>query len=155
MVYLSDLKAFDSFPEQIRCKNGGGLSLAVLKNMLHDAISEYGVPFDIREDQVQSGGLFNKKYEECLCIVNSEHEADYFKYCIRLQKTGTMAFVYVNYFGTSVLTGKKNQDEDRKNSGSLAKMALGAIFKVDQQAYDAEYNYYTIIEDALKEVLGV
>ena len=66
-----------------------------------------------------------------------------------------MAFVYVNYFGTSVLTGKKNQDEDRKNSGSLAKMALGAIFKVDQQAYDAEYNYYTIIEDALREVLGV
>lgn len=155
MVYLDGLKVFDDFPEQIRIKNGGTLSLADLKNALSAAISEYGVPVEIQEDQVQSGGIFNKKYEDCLCIINTEHESDYFKYCIRMQKTGTMAFVYVNYYGQSTLTGKKNQEEDRKNSGSLAKMALGAIFKVDQQAFDAEYNYYAVIFDALREVLGM
>lgn len=155
MVYLNYLKAFDDFPEQIRLKNVGNLTLSGLKDALEEKIGEYGIRVQVSFDQVQSGGLLKKQYEDCICIVNPEHQTDYFKFCIRLQKTGTMGFVYVNYYGESKLTGQKNQEESRKNSGSLAKMALGAIFKADQQALDAEYNYYTVIQDALRELLGI
>lgn len=155
MVSTGNLRVFEDFPEKIRIKNAAELSLSMIQSSLTDSLSEYGVPFSIRADQVQSGGLFNKQYEDCLCIVNPQHETDYFKFCIRLQKTGTMAFVYVNYYGESRLTGQKNQEDARRNSGSLAKMALGAIFKADQQALDAEYNYYEIVQDALRELFGI
>lgn len=155
MVYEDALKVMNDLAENVRIKDGAGLTLEVLEKAIKNELKDYGLPVMITHDQVQSGGFFNRKYENCLCIVNTQHESDYFKYCIRLSKTGNVAFIRTHYFGESKLTYKKNVEEERRNSGSLARMALGAIFKADSQALDAEYQYYDIVNSALCEVYGV
>lgn len=157
MLKLDNLQPIEDFglPQRISLKGAAGLTLEGIQQQLEECIAEYGVPCTFFMEQVQSGGLFHKTYEDCLCLSHPEHSNDYFKYCFRLSTTGNVAFITLNYFGSSTLTGKKNQELDRKNSNSLSKMALGAIFKTDQQAYEAEYNYYDLINSAIRDCFGI
>ncbi|MBQ9535079.1 MAG: hypothetical protein IJU78_04485 [Clostridia bacterium] len=155
MIKLSELKEIDNFPGRVKIKNAASLTLNTVKAALAQSLSEYGVPYTLQFDEVESGGLFSKSREQCLCIINPQHVTDYFKYCIRISVTGNVAFATINYYGQSSLTGKKNLEAERKNSGSLGRMALSAIFKTDNSAFEAEYQYYDVVDEAIKETFGV
>lgn len=113
---------------------------------------DYGLPLRVERDQLKSGNLFHSTVEECLTITNAEHVTDYLKYCLVLQKQGKMAYISTYTYGQSVLSGKAYQAEQRK--GSLGGMLLNAISGVDQAAYDAEGQYYDMLNQLLDEVLG-
>ncbi len=112
----------------------------------------YGLPVSIVKDQLKSGGLLSSTIEDCLVITNTEHPTDYFKYCITLKKQGKIATIRLNYYGSSVLTGKMNKADERKRSGSLSGMLLNAISGPNEAAYQEEYGYYDMIENIFREI---
>lgn len=148
MLKLDYLKEVDAFPGRVSIKKGGHLTLDHIEQILKENLDEYGIPYELTRDEVQSGSIFSRAYEDCLCINHPEHRNDYFGYCIRLSVTGNVAFVTINYYGQSELTGKKRTEEGRKSRGNI----LGYIIKTDQQAFDAEYQYYSIVESAIQEI---
>lgn len=134
-------------------ENAQILSVEVAKKLLEDVNEEkYGLPITVMIDQVKSGGLFNSSVEDCVIIRNNEHSSDYFSYCLTIQKQGKMAYLSVYYYGMSTLTAKRRQSEERK--GSLGGMLMNAISGVDQAAYDAEYQYYDMLDALIDETLG-
>ena len=134
-------------------ENAQILSVEVAKKLLEDVNEEkYGLPITVMIDQVKSGGLFNSSVEDCVIIRNIEHSSDYFSYCLTIQKQGKMAYLSVYYYGMSTLTAKRRQSEERK--GSLGGMLMNAISGVDQEAYDAEYQYYDMLDALIDETLG-
>ncbi|MBR7081235.1 MAG: hypothetical protein IKI49_00780 [Oscillospiraceae bacterium] len=157
MIRIENLKEVENFPGRVRFKLDDAASgtLDAVSEALSQSLDEYGIPYTLQFDEVESGGLFSKQRERCLCIINPQHVADYFKYCIRMSVTGNVAFATINYYGQSALTGKKNLEEDRKKSGSLGRMALGAIFKTDNSAFEAEYQYYDVVDEAIKDTFGI
>lgn len=108
---------------------------------------EYGLPIRFYFDQIKSGGLFNSSVEKCLILENEVHPTDYFKYCITIRKQGRLTMVMMNYYGSSRLTGKANQTEERRRSGTLGGMIINAIAGVNQAELQEEYDYYGMIEE--------
>lgn len=129
------------------------LSIGVIQQLLRQKNEEaYGLPINISTEQVKSGGLFNSTVEDCVIITNKEHPSDYFTYCLMLQKQGKMAYLSSWYYGSSTLTGKAHQAEARK--GSLGGMLLNAVAGVNQSAYDAEYQYYDMLDSLISEAFS-
>lgn len=129
------------------------ISISLIQQLLKQENEEkFGLPIEISVDQVKSGGFFNSTTEDCIVITNKEHVSDYFKYCLTLQRQGKMAYLSIWYYGVSVLTGKANQTEARK--GSLGGMLLNAVSGVNQSAYDAEYQYYDMLDNLISETVG-
>lgn len=129
------------------------ITLELLQDLLiHTNEETYGLPILIEKDQLGSDGLFSGTVQDCLIIKNTDHPTDYFKYCVTLRKQGKMAFIDMQYYGQSELTGKANKAEERKNSlsGALA----NAVFGYDEAAYNEEYTYYDMIEDLFQEAFS-
>lgn len=136
-----------------RAENAAVLSIGLIQQLLEAQNEEsYGLPIDISVDQVKSGGLFNSSVEDCIVITNTEHPSDYFKYCLLLQRQGKMAYLSINYYGSSVLTAKAQQSEARKSS--LSGRLVNAVTGVNQAAYDAEYQYYDMLDELIQETVG-
>lgn len=143
MVYASDLKPIEAPSFRIR----GEITLSELKQRLQDYNDQnYGLPVRIDFDQIKSGGLFNSSLEDCLTITNLNHAYDYFKYCITVRRQGMMSIVTMTYYGQSTLTGQKNKQQEREESGSLGGMLLNIFKSVDNSQYQAEYEYYDMLE---------
>ncbi len=154
MIKVSELKDTGKPGYRIsEAQVGGVITLDLLKQLFVKTNDEmYGLPVSVSKDQLKSGGLMNSTIEDCLVITNTAHPTDYFKYCITLKKQGKMAFICLNYYGSSVLTGKMHKADERKKSGSLSGMLLNAISGPNEAAYDEEYNYYDMIENIFSEI---
>ena len=72
-----------------------------MKEALTAEAEKNGIPVAFYADQVKSGGMFNKKIEDCIVMYHPEHRNDYFLFCTRVQQEGSLAFVAVNDFGAS------------------------------------------------------
>lgn len=57
--------------------------------------------------------------------------------------------------GSSPLSGQKNKQEERKNSGTLFGSIAGALTKTDDRALNAEYDYYAMVADIIKRTFGI
>lgn len=151
MIKASDLKPTEKPGYRFRWNEAAVLDLELIKRLiLQKNEDEYGLPIEIMEEEIRSGGLFNSSSEACLILINTEHRNDYFKYCLTLRKQGKMATVSLQYYGMSVLTGKARQAEERKQT--LGGMLLNAVAGVNQAAYDAEYEYYEMVENLFQSV---
>lgn len=151
MISASILKPIEKPAFYIREENGP-ITLEVIKRVFEDTNNNnYGLPINITYDQVKSGGFFNSSVEDCLIITNSLHPNDYFKYCITIRKQGKIATVTMTYWGTSTLTSQKNKQEERNQSGSLGGMLLNMISGVNENDYNAEYQYYDMLEQIFVE----
>lgn len=153
MVNIKELKPIPNMPEKV--STPGRIELSAFHSALETHLTQYGVPFEIYSDTVKSGSIFNSQEEPAIFIKNPEHPTDYFHYAIRIQYVGNMSFILLNYLGESTLTYKKNVEEERRQSSSLFQNALGAIFSTDDTAYNAEYNYYNILQMCIKQILNI
>ena len=152
MISASILKPIEKPAFYIREENGP-ITLEVIKRVFEDINNDnYGLPINITYDQVKSGGFFNSSVEDCLIITNTLHPNDYFKYCITIRKQRKIATVTMTYWGTSSLTAQKNKQEERNQSGSLGGMLLNLVSGVNENDYNAEYQYYDMLEQMFVEV---
>ena len=113
-------------------------------------------------DQVKSGGLFNKSIEDCIVLYHPEHKNDYFKICVRIGRQGNYAFVSAMDFGTSKQMKKADQAdayrESRKGQsmsykvGSMLGQAVTSIGK-SKSKLEEEQNYYACIIDMFDEIV--
>lgn len=152
MISASILKPIEKPAFYIR-EDNGPITLEVIKRVFEETNNDnYGLPINITYDQVKSGGFFNSSVEDCLIITNTLHPNDYFKYCITIKKQGKIATVTMTYWGTSSLTAQKNKQEERNQSGSLGGMLLNLVSGVNENDYNAEYQYYDMLEQMFVEV---
>lgn len=157
MITENNLYSWDGdLPEGVKVQ--GQLSLSALKATLADpenGIPSTGFRVSFENDQIVRGGLFNKQYTDCIVIKNSEHPTDYFHFVFTSRITGNYTFINIYRSGISNLHRQKNVQQQRKNSDSLFQNFLGAISRTDEAGLDVEEDYYTIICDAIKGILGV
>ena len=139
----------------IKIKGGAGkVSYETIQAAIAAKAEEYGIPVAFENDVIRSGGLFNKQEEPCLVLYHPEHPHDYFRNCITFHTQGIVAYIDINYYGFSALTGQKNTKEERESSDSFGRFLLGKLTKVDSVGYEAEYSYYDAIKDIIEEAFS-
>lgn len=144
-------------------EDGANISLEVVQNALTAEAEKHGVPIAFYPDQVKSGGLFNKRVENCLVMHHPEHKNDYFAFCIRVRYQGSMAYVTVNDFGASKQMDKFARAEyakqDRKGKdmsykiGSMIGSGIRNIGK-SKHKLEEEQNYYGAVQYILDQVIA-
>lgn len=140
-----------------RYKDGANITLSIILEELNSAAIRYGIPVAIKYDQVKSGGMFNKKVEDCLVLYHPEHPKDYYNVCIRVQRQGNIAFVAVNDFGNSkneVKAGSAAGAIKGGNLGVVGSAITNAIFGPKKSKVEAEHNYYASLIDLFDEVIS-
>lgn len=160
MIKIDELR---EFRPTYRFEDGANVSLEAVKNALSVEAEKRGVPVAFYTDQVKSGGLFNKQIEDCIVMYHPEHQNDYFKFCIRVGRQGSYAFVSVNDFGSSKQMDKFVRAEfakqDRKGKdmsykiGSMIGSGIRNIGK-SKQKLEEEQNYYGAVEYILDQVIA-
>ena len=147
MIKRDVLISSDKPDVRYRKDDAAAISVDLIQQLLEIINRQsYELPIDISVDQVKSGGLFNSSVEDCVIITNTEHPMDYFKYCLILQKQGKMAYLRKWYYGNSTLTRKSAQ-----NGGRGGFLGFGGV---NQAAFDAEYNYYDMLDELIQEAVG-
>ena len=153
MIKAKELKPTGKPGVRLRGESAEVVTLNLLQEMLLKTNAyTFGLPISVREDQLESGGLFSGTVQDCLIITNTEHPGDYFKYCVTLNKQGKMATINMQYYGQSELTGKAAKAEERRQSRSLRGALANAVFGVDEAAFAAEYEYYDMLEQLFNEI---
>ena len=151
------------FRPSVRYKDGNGITLQTVQEAIKDYAQGMGVPVAFYNEQVKSGGLFNSSVEDCIVMYHPEHQNDYFKFCIRVGRQGTYAFVYVNDFGQSKQMAKADRAEfakqDRKGKsmsyrvGSMIGSGIANIGK-SKQKLEEEQRYYQCVFDIFDEIIA-
>lgn len=151
MIKAKELKSNDQPGYRFGGDDAQQINISLLKQLLEQVNEEkYGLPISVVVDQVSSGGLFNSSSEDCLVITNTEHTG-YFKFVTILRKQGKFATLSWNYYGYSDLTYQKAKTESRSGIGG---MLMNAINGFNEQAYEEEYEYYTLLRSMFEEVCG-
>ena len=151
------------FRPVVRYRDGSEITLQAVQNALEAAANSIGIPVAFYEDQVKSGGIFNKTIENCIVLYHPEHQYDYFKFCIRIATEGSYAFISCNDFGQSKQMNKADRveayKEDRRGKsmsykvGSIIGQGISSIGK-SKQKLEEEQNYYNCISDILDDVIS-
>lgn len=153
MIKAKELKPTGKPGVRLRGESADVVTLNLLQEMLLKTNEDtFGLPISVREDKLESGGLFSGTIQDCLIITNTEHPGDYFKYCVTLSKQGKIATINMQYYGQSELTGKANKAEERRQGGSLRGALANAVFGFDEAAYAAEYTYYDAVEQLFEDL---
>ena len=68
---------------------------------ISEKAEEFGIPVAFYPDDVGKDSFlnFNIADEPCLVMYHPDHKDDYFKFCIRISRSGAYTFVSVNDFG--------------------------------------------------------
>lgn len=151
------------FRPSVRYKDGDGITLQVVQDAIEECAQTMGIPVAFYDEQVKSGGLFNSAVEDCIVLYHPEHRNDYFKFCIRVGRQGTYAFVSVNDFGQSKQMAKAERAEfakqDRKGKpmsykmGSIIGAGIANIGK-SKQKLEEEQMYYQCVFDIFDEIIA-
>lgn len=160
MIKADELREFRPV---VRYRDGSEITLQAVQNALEAAANSIGIPVAVYEDQVKSGGIFNKTIENCIVLYHPEHQYDYFKFCIRIATEGSYAFISCNDFGQSKQMNKADRveayKEDRRGKsmsykvGSIIGQGISSIGK-SKQKLEEEQNYYNCISDILDDVIS-
>ena len=156
MFTENNLFEWEEIPAHIRVQ--GRYTLDQLKGLLLDkerGLPSIGIPTRIETDQIQTGGIFNRQYSDCLVIKNEEHLYEYFYFVISAKSVGNYTGFDIWRAGTSTLSYQQNKKEMRRNSTSLFQNIVGALTKTDEQGLDSENMYYGIVADKLIEIFGI
>ncbi len=148
MAYSEGMLTTEWIP-QVRFPNGNNVNLMTVREAIQNEADENGIPVAFREDQLKSGGLFNKQIEDILVMYNPEHENDYLKFVIRVQHMGKYAFMHVYNMGGS----KNYRDSNAAAGGSTLKQITGLLGGRNAKL-QAEEQYYTILADVLANCVG-
>lgn len=145
----------DGFPSEVRVR--GQVTLDMIQETLSspEYLPSIGIPFTFGRDQIQTGGMFNKQVQDCLLLINAEHQNDYFKFVFTTRTTGTVSTIGIYHCGSSAYIGKANLKEFRKNSDFALDRIAGFFTTTNSQAMQEENDYYMMVFDVLKKLLGV
>ncbi len=155
-AHSQDIYEWDTLPRGVRVQ--GRITLDDLQNALSDngsGLPTIGIPVEFSRDQIQSGNMISKQCEDCLILKNAEHPNDYFHFVFTTRTTGNVSTISIYRAGCSPMSGQKNKQEERKGSNSLFQNILGAVTKTDDRSLAEEYDYYAMVEDVIKNVLGI
>lgn len=151
------------FRPSVRYKDGNGITLQTVQEAIKDCAQGMGIPVAFYSEQVKSGGLFKSSVEDCIVMYHPEHQNDYFKFCIRVARQGSYAFVSVNDFGQSKQMAKAERAEfakqDRKGKdmsykiGSMIGQGIANIGK-NKQKLEEEQMYYQCVFDIFDEIIA-
>ena len=155
LLRMSDLKPTDKPGYRLFGEAATRLDLQTIKREILSLNEEkYGLPLEIREDKIKSGGLFNSSVEDCLLVINTQYRADYFSYALILKKQGKTATVEMYYWGTSKWTGRANAADRRKQEGGFGGWLMNAAFSVNEKKMQEEYEYYELLEGLFAELFS-
>ena len=113
-----------------RFEDGANIDLTAVEREIGKKAAEKQIPVAFERDKVKSGGLFNRKIEDCTVLYNPNHKKDYFRFCIRVQHQGAYAFVLVESMGVSK---------------QLAKFERAEFAKQDRQGKDLSYQIGSMV----------
>lgn len=89
------------FRPTVKYQNGKEITLKAVQKAIKNYAMKMGVPVAFTGEQIKSYGLFRASVETCFVMYHPRHKKDYFKFCIRVKKQGTCAFVSIHDFGQS------------------------------------------------------
>lgn len=118
-----------------------------------DSLPSIGISYTLENDQIQSGGMFNKKYEDCLVLKTDEIEGccEFVFTCFNMGNF-TKLSVYKHGIGASqAQINKKN----RRMAGGALSMIAGMMTKVDESAMEKEYFYYSAVINVIKKCFEI
>lgn len=101
-------KNLSSLMPTTRIPHAEGITLDGIKSFINRQADEHQIPISVEYDQLKVGNMLTGSVEECLVVSHPEHKKDYFNFCIRLRRQGTIGFLSVDSFGSSKNTKKLN-----------------------------------------------
>lgn len=151
------------FRPGVRYRDGSAITLEAVQQVLTEAAQNLGIPVAFYNDQVKSGSIFNSTVEDCIVMYHPDHEHDYFKFCIRVGRQGTYAFISVNDFGQSKQMDKAARVEfgkaDRKGKsmsykvGSMIGQGIMTMGR-NKQKLEEEQMYYQCVFDIFDDIIS-
>ncbi len=148
----------------IRMTSSENVTLENIKKEFSYFADEYGISLAMGYGEIRKGGMFSSDSVQCLIIANSNHQNDYYKYCVSLAFQGKVPFVTINQFGRSPQMEKEGRaqfaKEDRKGKSlsyklgsKFSEMILNAGKSADK--FQEEQRFYAVMEDIISNVFGV
>lgn len=141
------------YPERLIVKplyTGIKLSLETIKREILTAARRYGLPIEIKNDEVKPAtGLaaIGIPAEPCIVIYNTQHRNDYYNYIISIKMQGSSAYLAMYLGGSS----KNYRDEViASNSSSIFSQIAGNRAKTKKIS---EHIYYDEIKEIINAVL--
>lgn len=160
MIKIDELS---KFLPTFRYTGAENVDFQVIIDNIKEEAQRHTVPVEFYNDQVKSGGIFNREIEDCIVIYHPEHKTDYYNFCIRLKKVGSIVQIQTDVFGSSVQMDKFARSEwakeDREGKsvsykiGSMIGSGLRNMGK-NKQKLEEEELYYDILRAVLKEAIG-
>lgn len=135
----------------VRFPDGKNVNLRTVQAAIKNACDEAGIPIAFGDEQLKSGGLFNKQVEDVLRMYNPDHASDYLRFVIRVQHMGNYAFMHVYNMGGSKNFGADNRAGAGGLTGGFQK-ALNFVGGHNAKL-QAEEQYYQILQDCLENIL--
>lgn len=123
--------------------------------------NEASIPLATKREQVKSGGLFNSMVEDCIVLYHPEHENDYIKFCVRVNRKGKYAFVDIDEYGISAQLSKAAQvqlgKEERRGKGLGYQLGsvIGekiATIGISQSKLAEEERYYSCMHGIINQL---
>lgn len=132
--------------------NDGNYGLDLFENLLNSeqGFPKMGIKYSLNRDQIQSGGIFSKKYEDCLVLRTTEIEGCA-AFVFTVQGMGNMTKLSIYRWGTGASQAQINKKNRRMQGGALSMMA-GMMTKVDETAMERENFYYNAVINVLSDL---
>lgn len=135
------------------------ITLMTLREMIQEAANKYQIPVAFGEEQIKSGGMFNKTVSDCITMWHPDHPTDYFRNAITLRKQGLMNYVSVFYYGRSKQLGNQISADmagAHLREGNLGRAAFAGIMSIgkNKQKQQEENDYYHALKEVFNEALG-
>ncbi len=160
MIKIDELS---KFLPTYKYTGGENVTFQVLIDNIKEEAQKYAVPVEFYNDQVKSGGIFNREIEECIVVYHPEHKKDYYNFCVRIKRVGSIVQIQTDVFGSSVQMDKfaraEKAFEDRQGKsvsykiGSMVGSGLRNMGK-NKQKLEEEELYYDTLRYVLSEALG-
>ena len=155
MISKTSLVENKSIPST-RVQGGADFSLEKIRAELENTLtSKYQLNVTVSIDEVDSGRIFDKSTKQCITIVNNEHQNDYNYHVITFAKQGI--YCIFEFYMSGYSKNASRIHSGNKEHSTITGSIIGSIRKamVSNDAYEAEGFYYTMIDDAIKEVLNL
>ena len=115
---------------------------------------DYGLVQNIQFNQKfgldESGGIFSKKYEDCLVLMTTEIEGCA-GFVFTVQTMGNITKLSIYRLGTGASQAQINKKNRRMRGGTVSKIA-GLMTKVDSSAMERENFYYYAVINVIKNL---
>lgn len=149
--FLSDwVSGGYNFLNYINCNNSQ-MTLDIIENILNKPkfLPSIGVQYTFSRDQIKSGGMFNKQYEDCLILRNAE-QTGYHTFVFSVTTMGNMSRINI-YRGGFSANAKQINKRTRRMQGGVMSMVAGAMTRVDNNAMEMENFYYMTVIDIISK----